>query len=41
MNGDIQKSFQAGFSEHLFKPVRVERLEAAIQSVMGTEADSA
>lgn len=40
MNGDIQKSLQAGFSEHLVKPVKLERLEAAIESVMATEAAS-
>ncbi|MEY2541795.1 MAG: hypothetical protein QOI22_1397, partial [Verrucomicrobiota bacterium] len=38
MNGDIQKSLQAGFSEHLVKPVKLERLEAAIESVMGAPA---
>jgi signal transduction histidine kinase/ActR/RegA family two-component response regulator len=38
MNGDIQKSLQAGFSEHLVKPVKLERLEAAIHSVMGPES---
>jgi signal transduction histidine kinase/CheY-like chemotaxis protein len=40
MNGDIQKSLQAGFSEHLVKPVKLERLEAAINSVMGAETAS-
>jgi signal transduction histidine kinase/ActR/RegA family two-component response regulator len=38
MNGDIQKSLQAGFSEHLVKPVKLEKLEAAIETVMGTAA---
>ena len=31
MNGDIEKSLQAGFSEHLVKPVKIEKLEAAIE----------
>jgi signal transduction histidine kinase/CheY-like chemotaxis protein len=34
MNGDIEKSLRAGFSEHLVKPVKLERLEAAIDRVM-------
>jgi signal transduction histidine kinase len=34
MNGDIEKSLQAGFAEHLVKPVKLERLEAAIERVM-------
>jgi signal transduction histidine kinase/ActR/RegA family two-component response regulator len=34
MNGDIEKSLQAGFSEHLVKPVKLEKLEAAIDRVM-------
>ena len=38
MNGDIKKSLQAGFSEHLVKPVKLERLEAAIESVMAAPA---
>jgi CheY-like chemotaxis protein len=38
MNGDIEKSLQAGFSEHLVKPVKLEKLEAAIDSVMQGEA---
>ena len=29
-NGDIEKSLHAGFSEHLVKPVKLEKLEAAI-----------
>ena len=41
MNGDIQKSLQAGFSEHLVKPVKLERLEAAIETVMAAPATSA
>ncbi|HUE41131.1 MAG TPA: MASE1 domain-containing protein [Chthoniobacterales bacterium] len=34
MNGDIEKSFEAGFAEHLVKPVKMENLEAAIDRVM-------
>src|SRR5438093_9652476 len=34
MNGDIAKSLDAGFSEHLVKPVKMENLEAAIDRVM-------
>jgi signal transduction histidine kinase len=30
-NGDIEKSLQAGFSEHLIKPIKLEKLEAAIE----------
>jgi len=30
-NGDIERSLQAGFSEHLIKPVKLENLEAAIE----------
>src|SRR6266403_3206473 len=30
-NGDIEKSLKAGFSEHLIKPVKLERLEAAME----------
>jgi CheY-like chemotaxis protein len=29
-NGDIEKSLQAGFSDHLVKPIKLEKLEAAI-----------
>jgi two-component system CheB/CheR fusion protein len=34
MNGDIEKSLQAGFSEHLVKPIKLELLEAAIGRVV-------
>ena len=34
MNGDVEKSMQAGFSEHLVKPVSLEKLEAAIENAM-------
>jgi signal transduction histidine kinase/ActR/RegA family two-component response regulator len=30
-NGDIEKSLQAGFSAHLVKPIKLERLESAIE----------
>ena len=36
MNGDIEKSIDAGFAEHLVKPVKMENLEAAIDRVMAT-----
>jgi signal transduction histidine kinase len=38
MNGDIEKSIEAGFSEHLVKPVKMENLEAAIDRVMAAVA---
>ena len=34
MNGDVEKSKQAGFHEHLLKPVDFETLEAAIERTM-------
>ncbi len=37
MNGDIEKSFDAGFAEHLVKPVKMESLEAAIDRVMAAQ----
>ncbi len=33
-NGDIEKSLQAGFSQHLVKPVKLEKLEAAIERAL-------
>jgi signal transduction histidine kinase len=30
-NGDIERSLQAGFSEHLIKPIKLDDLEAAIE----------
>jgi signal transduction histidine kinase len=39
MNGDIEKSFGAGFAEHLVKPVKMASLEAAIERVMATSSD--
>jgi signal transduction histidine kinase len=35
MNGDIERSLDAGFVEHLVKPIKMEKLEAAIQRVVG------
>jgi signal transduction histidine kinase/ActR/RegA family two-component response regulator len=40
MNGDIEKSFEAGFAEHLVKPVKMEKLEAAIDRVMAANSNS-
>ena len=37
MNGDIEKSFEAGFAEHLVKPVKMENLEAAIDRVIAAD----
>jgi CheY-like chemotaxis protein len=34
MNGDVEKSIRAGFSEHLVKPVNLEKLETAIENAM-------
>ena len=36
MDADIGKSLEAGFSEHLVKPVKLEKLEAAIARVMSS-----
>jgi signal transduction histidine kinase len=36
MDGDIGKSLDAGFAEHLVKPVKLEKLEAAIARVMAS-----
>jgi signal transduction histidine kinase/CheY-like chemotaxis protein len=35
MEGDIGKSREAGFSEHLIKPVDIERLDAAMRKLLG------
>ena len=40
MTGDIEKSINAGFSEHLIKPVKLDKLEAAIDRVMSDTAAS-
>ena len=34
MDADISKSLEAGFAEHLVKPVKLEKLEAAMQHAM-------
>jgi len=34
MNGDVERSMKAGFSEHLVKPVNLEKLETAIAQAM-------
>jgi CheY-like chemotaxis protein len=34
MDADIGKSLEAGFSAHLVKPMKLEKLEAAIQQAM-------
>ena len=39
-NGDIEKSLQAGFAEHLIKPVKLDVLEAAIERAIATGAAS-
>ncbi|MEY2479540.1 MAG: hypothetical protein QOI04_467 [Verrucomicrobiota bacterium] len=39
MNGDIEKSLQAGFSAHLVKPVNLEKLEAAIERALGANGN--
>jgi signal transduction histidine kinase len=33
-NGDIERSLQAGFSEHLIKPIKLDSLEAAIERAL-------
>ena len=38
MNGDVEKSLQAGFLEHLVKPVDLETLEAAIERAMSVSS---
>jgi CheY-like chemotaxis protein len=39
MNGDIERSLEAGFVEHLVKPVKMEKLEAAIERVVSDESN--
>src|SRR5262245_25787614 len=36
-NGDIERSLQAGFSEHLIKPIKLDKLEAAIERAVSGE----
>jgi signal transduction histidine kinase/ActR/RegA family two-component response regulator len=38
MNGDIEKSLRAGFAEHLVKPLKIDKLEAAIERVTSEPA---
>src|SRR5207247_1592353 len=33
-NGDVERSLQAGFSEHLIKPVKLDTLQAAIERAL-------
>jgi CheY-like chemotaxis protein len=33
-NGAIERSLQAGFSEHLIKPIKLDKLEAAIERAL-------
>jgi hypothetical protein len=33
-DGDIERSLQAGFSEHLIKPIKLDKLEAAIERAL-------
>jgi CheY-like chemotaxis protein len=35
-NADVERSLEAGFSQHLVKPVTIERLDAAVQGVMNS-----
>ena len=37
MEEDVRKSFEAGFREHLIKPVNVQKLQTVIQRVMRDE----
>jgi signal transduction histidine kinase len=39
MNGDIERSLEAGFAEHLVKPVKMEKLEAAIERAIDAGSD--
>ena len=34
-DGDIERSLQAGFTEHLIKPIKLDKLEAAIERALG------
>jgi signal transduction histidine kinase len=36
-NGDIERSFEAGFAEHLIKPIKLDNLEAAIERALGSK----
>jgi CheY-like chemotaxis protein len=37
-NGDIERSLQAGFSDHLIKPIKLETLEAAIERAIAASS---
>jgi two-component system CheB/CheR fusion protein len=36
---DAARSLEAGFSQHLVKPVTMEKLDAALQTVMGLKTE--
>jgi CheY-like chemotaxis protein len=38
-NGDIERSLQAGFSDHLIKPIKLDNLEAAMERALA-QADA-
>jgi signal transduction histidine kinase/CheY-like chemotaxis protein len=38
MENDIMRARAAGFSQHLTKPINIEKLDAAIQQLLGAEA---
>jgi len=40
-NGDIERSLQAGFSEHLIKPIKLDKLEAAIERALSGHVTAA
>ncbi len=40
-NGDIERSLQAGFSEHLIKPIKLDNLEAAIERALSGHVTAA
>jgi CheY-like chemotaxis protein len=40
-NGDIERSLQAGFSDHLIKPIKLDNLEAAMERALARADASA
>ena len=40
-NGDIERSLQAGFSDHLTKPIKLDKLELAIERALSGDAATA
>jgi CheY-like chemotaxis protein len=40
-NGDIERSLEAGLSEHLIEPIKLDKLEAAIERALGAMDTSA